>query len=146
MAKIIDLNDEFVTIGMDDGSILEVDYADVNFNPSIGDHVEIFRGDDRIIVTRNDGTIRKTFSHSHPVPGDVQAANYGGILVNKYIYGFTAIFLGSFGIHKFYAGRIGTGILMFLFSWSLIPGVIGLVQGVSALNQKADKDGNIIVM
>lgn len=144
MAKIIDLSDEFVVIGMDDGSIIEVDYADVNFNPSIGDRVEIFEGDDRIIVTKNDGTIKNKSVVEYGNAS--RTAPYGGVLVNKYIYGFMAIFLGSFGIHKFYVGKIGSGIMMFLFSWTFIPGIIGFFQGISALNQRADKDGNILIV
>ena len=39
--------------------------------------------------------------------------------VNKALYIVLAILLGSFGIHKFYAGKVGTGIV-FLFSAGLL--------------------------
>lgn len=44
--------------------------------------------------------------------------------------GILGILLGSFGIHKFYMGRIGFGILYLLFFWTFIPGIIGLIEGI----------------
>ena len=37
-----------------------------------------------------------------------------------------ALFLGTFGIHKFYLGRPGAGLAYLLFSWSGIPTLLGL--------------------
>mgnify|MGYP002883516403 FL=1 len=39
-----------------------------------------------------------------------------------------ALFLGGFGAHKFYFGQIGLGIIYFLFCWTFIPSLIGLVE------------------
>ncbi len=39
-----------------------------------------------------------------------------------------AVFLGDFGAHHFYMGRTGLGILYACFFWTLVPGVIGLVE------------------
>jgi len=44
--------------------------------------------------------------------------------------GILAIFLGGLGIHKFYTGRIGLGILYLLFCWTFIPSIIGLIEGI----------------
>lgn len=44
-----------------------------------------------------------------------------------------AVVLGTFGIHKFYLGQYGWGILYFLFSWSGIPAVAGLIEGIVLL-------------
>ncbi|MGH7603764.1 MAG: TM2 domain-containing protein [Gemmatimonadaceae bacterium] len=41
-----------------------------------------------------------------------------------------AILLGGFGIHKFYLGRTGQGILYLLFFWTLIPSLIGFIEGI----------------
>jgi len=41
-----------------------------------------------------------------------------------------AIFLGSFGAHKFYLGKFGQGLLYLLFFWTAIPGIIGLIEGI----------------
>ncbi|MDH3383061.1 MAG: TM2 domain-containing protein, partial [Deltaproteobacteria bacterium] len=40
-----------------------------------------------------------------------------------------AILLGSFGVHRFYLGQVGWGILYVLFCWTLIPAVAGLIEG-----------------
>ena len=44
--------------------------------------------------------------------------------------GILGIFLGGFGVHKFYMGKIGMGILYLLFCWTFIPGLIGFVEGI----------------
>lgn len=44
-----------------------------------------------------------------------------------------AIFLGDIGIHNFYMGKVGLGILDILFCWTGIPAIIGLVQGIIIL-------------
>ena len=41
-----------------------------------------------------------------------------------------AFFLGGFGGHKFYLGRIGSGILYLLFSWTFIPAFVALIEGI----------------
>ena len=43
---------------------------------------------------------------------------YGGRLKNKWISFFLCLFLGAFGAHKFYEGRVGMGIL-YLFTGGL---------------------------
>ena len=45
-----------------------------------------------------------------------------------------AIFLGGIGLHKFYLGQIGMGILYLLFCWTFIPAVIGLIEGIVLLS------------
>ena len=44
-----------------------------------------------------------------------------------------AIFLGGIGIHKFYLGKVGQGILYLVFFWTFIPAVIGLIEGIVLL-------------
>ena len=44
-----------------------------------------------------------------------------------------AFFLGGFGIHKFYLGQIGLGILYLLFCWTFIPAMIALVEFILLL-------------
>ncbi len=39
-----------------------------------------------------------------------------------------ALFLGGFGAHHFYLKRIGLGVVYLLFCWTLIPGIIALVE------------------
>lgn len=37
-------------------------------------------------------------------------------------------FLGGFGIHKFYLGQTGYGIIYLLFCWTFIPGIIAFFE------------------
>lgn len=39
-----------------------------------------------------------------------------------------AFFLGGVGVHKFYLGKIGQGVLYAVFAWSFIPALIGLID------------------
>lgn len=39
-----------------------------------------------------------------------------------------AFFLGGIGVHKFYLGRIGWGILYLVFCWTFIPALIAFVE------------------
>ena len=39
-----------------------------------------------------------------------------------------AFFLGGFGGHKFYLGRVGQGILYLLFFWTFIPAIIAFIE------------------
>ncbi len=55
------------------------------------------------------------------------------VLKTKCIAAILAIFLGSFGAHKFYLGKTFQGVLHILFCWTMIPGIIGIVEGVRYL-------------
>lgn len=44
-----------------------------------------------------------------------------------------AVFLGCFGIHKFYLRKPVQGILMLLFFWTLVPSCIALVEFILLL-------------
>lgn len=43
-----------------------------------------------------------------------------------------AIFLGTFGIHKFYLGK-ASGLWYLLFCWTFIPTIIGVIEGIRYL-------------
>jgi TM2 domain-containing membrane protein YozV len=47
--------------------------------------------------------------------------------------------LGSLGIHKFYLGKIGQGIMYFIFSFLLIPAIISLFEFISYLSMSTEK-------
>lgn len=49
---------------------------------------------------------------------------------SKTAAGVLAILLGGLGIHKFYLGKVGTGIIYLLFCWTYIPAVIGFIEGI----------------
>lgn len=44
-----------------------------------------------------------------------------------------ALFLGGLGIHKFYLGRIGRGVVYLLFCWTFVPSIIGFIEGILLL-------------
>ena len=54
---------------------------------------------------------------------------------NKVLAALFAIFLGSLGIHKFYLGKVGSGILYLLFCWTMIPGIVAFIEGIVYLCQ-----------
>lgn len=49
---------------------------------------------------------------------------------NKLVAALLAIFLGGLGIHKFYLGRIGWGVVYILFCWTFIPSVVAFIEGI----------------
>lgn len=46
-----------------------------------------------------------------------------------------AFFLGGLGAHKFYLGQVGMGVFYLCFSWTLIPILVSLAEGVYYLLQ-----------
>ena len=65
--------------------------------------------------------------------------------VSKTAYILCAIFLGSFGVHKFIAGKTKMGVIYLVFCWTLVPGVIALIEGIMAIMKPADSQGRISV-
>ncbi|PTI67655.1 TM2 domain-containing protein [Staphylococcus succinus] len=65
--------------------------------------------------------------------------------VNKVIYIVLAIFLGGFGIHKFYARKTVIGLLYLVFCWTGIPQILAVVGAIITLFKPADQNGNILV-
>lgn len=62
-------------------------------------------------------------------------AMYDGInpawpIKSKAVAGILGIFLGGLGIHKFYLGKAGMGVLYLLFCWTAIPAFIGFIEGI----------------
>ena len=55
------------------------------------------------------------------------------IIQTKLIQSALAIFLGSFGAHKFYQGKTIQGILFFLLSWTTLPMWVSLAEGIRYL-------------
>ena len=63
----------------------------------------------------------------HPQP----QMNNGRIRLHdrsKTVAALLALFLGGLGIHKFYLGQIGLGVLYLLFCWTWIPSIIAFVE------------------
>lgn len=150
MARVIKINGDIVSIGTNDGGIKEVRMDDINFIPNIGDEVEIFETEGDLVVTKkeekkdNNSGININVSNNQNSGQPVYIAN-NTKAVNKVVYCLLAFFLGGIGVHKFYAGKTGTGILFLLFCWTFIPGIIAFIDFIVGLCKKADANGNILV-
>lgn len=157
MAKIIDINETIISIGTDNGSIKEVRTCDINFVPHIGDEVEIFETETKTIVSKIEAkpavevptgginiNVQNTAANAAPAAQAVVSAN-GSKAVSKVTYCVLAFLLGGLGVHKFYVGKIGTGILFLLFCWTYIPAFIALIEFIVALCKPADANGMILV-
>lgn len=44
-----------------------------------------------------------------------------------------AFFFGGFGVHKFYLGQIGLGILYLIFFWTFIPAIVAFIEFILLL-------------
>ena len=55
------------------------------------------------------------------------------VMKNKTLAAFLAFFLGGFGIHRFYLGQGGLGLLYLLFFWTSIPFFVSFVDFVLLL-------------
>ncbi|MEY3051975.1 MAG: hypothetical protein RLY31_1760 [Bacteroidota bacterium] len=49
---------------------------------------------------------------------------------DKYVAGLLALFLGWFGLHRFYLGQVGRGLLYLFFCWFPLVWVISLVDAI----------------
>ena len=52
---------------------------------------------------------------------------------NKVTAALLAIFLGGIGAHKFYLGQIKVGVVYLLLSWTGIPLLVGIIEGLMLL-------------
>lgn len=50
--------------------------------------------------------------------------------LNRVTAGVLALLLGWVGVHKFYMGKIAQGVVMAVFSFSGVPAVIAIVEGI----------------
>lgn len=153
MSKIIQINDDIVTVGMDNGSITEVRMCDLNFTPNVNDEVEVFQNETKTIVSKKEtpkqqdipGGININVNNSNTVGGQPVTVPSGKKAVNKVVYCILTFFLGGIGVHKFYSGKIGLGILYLVFCWTYIPAIAAIIEFIIALCKKADDNGMIIV-
>ena len=58
---------------------------------------------------------------------------------NRVTAAIFALLLGGIGIHKFYLGRVGWGIVYILFCWTLIPALVAFIEGIIYLSMTDDQ-------
>ena len=58
---------------------------------------------------------------------------------DRIVAGILGIILGTFGIHKFYLGKIGNGMMYLIFFWTGIPAIIGLIEGIMYLAESDEQ-------
>lgn len=63
-----------------------------------------------------------------PAPNSLASTTPGG--KSRLAAALFALLLGGLGVHKFYLGRVGWGIVYLLFFWTFIPAVLGLIEGI----------------
>jgi TM2 domain-containing membrane protein YozV len=63
-------------------------------------------------------------------------SSFGGTARNgksKIAAALLAFFLGGFGVHKFYLGQVGWGLVYLLFFWTFIPAIIAFIEFILLL-------------
>ena len=58
---------------------------------------------------------------------------------NKTTAGIFALLLGGIGVHKFYLGQVGMGVLYLVFCWTFIPAIVGFIEGLVFLTMSDEK-------
>ncbi|NTW55124.1 MAG: NINE protein [Chlorobaculum sp.] len=82
------------------------------------------------------GAIISSKAEICPKCGVRQTSSFGDIASvapngkSKLAAALFAIFLGGLGIHKFYLGQVGWGIVYIIFCWSFIPALVGFIEGI----------------
>jgi len=87
----------------------------------------------RDVFCRACGRAINSMARTCPGCGAPQAARGMEGEKSRVAAGMLAIFLGGFGVHKFYLARPFQGILYVLFCWTLIPALIGFIEGIAYL-------------
>lgn len=84
-------------------------------------------------VMSKDAPYCPTCAHPNPLTA------YEGVVKSKVVTGLLGIFLGTFGIHKFYLNQSKQGLVYLLFFWSGIPTIVGIIEGVVYLLQSDEQ-------
>lgn len=108
--RVLKCNEKVVTLGMTDGSVLEVPSTDLGFKANLNDEIEIFVNNGNIIYAK----AAPPKENIIVVESDKKA--------NKLVYFLLAFFLGATGIHNFYSGNTVIGII-----WLIVFGICFLL-------------------
>lgn len=169
MNKVIRVTDDNVTIISDEYGVITVNKTDNNNDEvnylMVHDEVEVYHdyeNNEYIVINKlNDGDFiieeevdnssdtdwldrmfRDLEEEENKVNRDYLKMSMPGY-VNKWLFILIAVFLGAFGVQKFYMGKIWTGILMLALSWTPIPAIVAIIDIIRALFKPQDENGNI---
>jgi TM2 domain-containing membrane protein YozV len=53
---------------------------------------------------------------------------------NRTTAAILALVFGGLGVHKFYLGQSGLGILYLLFCWTFVPSIVGFIEAIVYLS------------
>ncbi|MEI6789676.1 MAG: NINE protein [Myxococcaceae bacterium] len=87
------------------------------------------------------GDIIKSKAEICPKCG-VRQNNFGFVMANgksRIAAALLALFLGIFGVHKFYLGQTGKGILYLVFIWTLVTGIFAFVEFILLITMSDEK-------
>lgn len=135
------INGNKAILELDDTTLIEVFLG--KENPEVGEVVSVFVKDNQYYIESED-TLEDYYNEGAEFFSQKTLKKGKGV-VNKYIYVILAFTLGSFGIHKFYARKYFLGILYLIFSWTTVPGFIGVIEAIGALFLHEDSNNNIQV-
>ncbi len=158
MSTIISVSEKECSIKFDDGKILSLPKSScVGFSPLPGMDVEVvFNGSNYIVKLAENSKFNANFNQRDDKFADCVNVrpfgvnNHRYIKASKVIYLLLLFFFGMFGLHRFYLGRIKSGIIYFLCSTVgsilILPPVIIFILLVvdffKTLFKDTDEDGN----
>jgi hypothetical protein len=58
---------------------------------------------------------------------------------NKLAAALLALFLGGIGMHRFYLGRPGSGVVYLLFCWTFIPAIVAFFEAIRLLTMNEER-------
>ncbi|MBC2192261.1 TM2 domain-containing protein [Listeria sp. FSL L7-0229] len=168
MAKVIKIEDNSAIVLKDNGETIDVSLTCFTFSPDTGDEVEVYKHGEELIVNKktekstenpninivNNNSQNQdqaqeqaqTQTQTQTVVTEIRFSQKDeGKLVNKWVYVALALLLGTFGAHKFLAGKNGQGVLYIVFCWTGIPSIVSFIEGIVAIFKKADANNEILI-
>lgn len=118
--------------------------ADCIICPKCGKQVEVLKAD----PTGGNIVINNNNNNTSSASASAFSGGYSGEIISPKSWLTTLLlcfFLGGLGIHRFYVGKIGTGIIMLLLCWTGISLIWALVDFIMIILSKfTDKQGRPI--
>lgn len=81
-------------------------------------------------------SVTPTLEKDQNVPSKAAVQQYG--IKTKNSAGVLALLVGGLGVHKFYLGSWGWGLLYLLFFWTWIPAIIALAEAIYFFSMRED--------